>query len=413
MWLSEGALGTRFGDSAAALKGLANLTALTGTAMFAVTVILATRLKVVESLVGGFGEIYGIHRLFGYLVPILLLAHTLLVTSSRAMTSLGEGLVLFTPAAGWGVFLGVIALAGLIVALLLPLLRNLRHETFLLIHRSVGIMFILGALHVGLTSATWTLRPPLMPYLFVLMGAGVLAFVYRSVLGRLAVRRYRYRIEEVNRLGSSAVAITLSPVDLAITYEPGQFAFVTIVDNSLPREAHPFSITSAPDDPLLRLVVKVLGDYTARLLDLRSGGIALLEGPFGNFSFTRVGNPNQIWIAGGVGVTPFLSMARSLGSATHDIDLYYCTETVEDDFFRDELFEISDRNPRFRVISIHRDSLGLVTAEDIQSVTSHLIGQDIFICGPPVMIRNLRQQFLARGVPSSQIHSENYSVLSP
>ncbi len=112
-------------------------------------------------------------------------------------------------------------------------------------------------------------------------------------------------------------------------------------------------------------------------------------------------------------MTPFLSMARSLGRIRYEIDLYYCTEGAEDVVFREELLEMSDRNPRFRIIFIRKASLGFITAEDIQAVTSELTRQDIFICGPPVMIRNLRQQFTTLGVPRSQIHSEDFSVLSP
>ena len=412
LWLSAGALGTRFSHPAAVLKSLANLSALTGTAIFAVSMILAARIKLVERVMGGFDQMYRIHRLLGYTVPLLLVGHALLVTSSKAVISLAAGLVLFTPAAGWGVFLGVIALTGLITALLLPRLRNLKHETFVLVHRSIGVMFLLSSLHVILVPVTWTLPPLLIAYLLGLVVAGALAFVYRSILGRFMVRRYRYRIEQVNRLGPSAVELVLSPVEVAMTCRPGQFVFATIVDDLLPREAHPFSITSPPYDPQLRLIVKALGDYTARLLDLRAGGVALLEGPYGGFPYTGVGNPCQIWIAGGIGVTPFLGMARSLGSAPYEIDFYYCTERAEDAFFLDELFEMSDRSPRFRVIPIRRASLGHITADDIQAASGELVKQDIFICGPPVMIHNLRQQLVARGVPPSQIHSEDFSVIS-
>jgi predicted ferric reductase len=168
-----------------------------------------------------------------------------------------------------------------VAALLLPRLRSLRHETFLLVHRALGVVFLLGGLHVLLVRVTWTLPPLLIAYLLVLLAAGALAFVYRSVLGRVVVRRHRYHIAQVNRLGASAVELVLAPTGAAMTFLPGQFAFVTIVDERLPRDAHPFSITSAPLDPHVRLVVKALGDHTARLLDLQPGGIALLEGAYG------------------------------------------------------------------------------------------------------------------------------------
>ena len=69
LWLSAGALGTRFSHPAAALKSLANLSALTGTAIFAVSMILAARIKLVERVMGGFDQMYRIHRLLGYTVP--------------------------------------------------------------------------------------------------------------------------------------------------------------------------------------------------------------------------------------------------------------------------------------------------------------------------------------------------------
>jgi ferredoxin-NADP reductase len=113
-----------------------------------------------------------------------------------------------------------------------------------------------------------------------------------------------------------------------------------------------------------------------------------------------------------VGVTPFLSMARSLDGKPYDIDFYYCTERADDAFFLDELFALADRSPRFRVIPIRRDSLGFITAEDIRAASGDPVKQDIFICGPPVMIASLRQQFAARGVPASQIHYEDFAVMS-
>jgi predicted ferric reductase len=350
--------------------------------------------------------------MLGSTVPLLLISHALLVMSSKALTSLPSALILFTPAAGWAVFLGVIALVGLILALLLPRLRNLKHETFVLVHRCIGLMFLLGCLHVILVPVTWTLPSLLISYLLAIMGAGALAFVYRSILGRFIVRRYRYQIEEVNRLGLSAVELVLTPLGAALTFRPGQFVFIAIVDDLLPRETHPFSITSAPSDTRLRLVVKALGDYTAQLLALRPGGVALLEGPYGGFSYIGVENQHQIWIAGGIGVTPFLSMARSLDDTPYEIDFYYCSQGAEDAFFLDELFEMSDRCPRFRVISIRRASLGHITVEDIQAASISLLKHDFLICGPPVMIHNLRQQLLARGVPPSQIHFEDFASMS-
>ena len=182
-------LETRFGSPAAALKSLANLSALTGTAVFAATVVLAARIGAAERLMGGFDRMYRIHRVLGYTVPIVLVAHAVLVASSKATSSVRSGLVLFVPAAGWSVFVGVIALVGVVAILLVPLLRSLRHETFVRVHRLIGVMFLLGIAHVLLVPSTWALPPLLVAYLLGLLLAGAVAFAYRSVFGRYAVRR--------------------------------------------------------------------------------------------------------------------------------------------------------------------------------------------------------------------------------
>ena len=412
IWLSTVDFTVRFTGPAAILKSLANLSALTGTAVFSINMILAARTRFIERIMGEFDQMYRIHRTLGYAVPLLLIAHALLVTASKSIQSLAAGLILFTPAAGWNVFIGVLALIGLVIALLIPLLRGLSHEAFLIVHRFAGIMFLLGASHVLLVPVTWTLPVPLIVYLITLMGAGVLAFLYRSLLGYFSVRRYRYRIEQVNPLGNSAVELVLEPLSMALTYHSGQFVFVTIEDTPLPRETHPFSIASAPEDEKVRIVIKALGNYTSSLQKLQPEGTALLEGPYGGFSYTKIANKRQVWIAGGIGITPFLSMARSLGKAAYDIDFYYCTELADDAFYIDELYELSDQNLHLRVIPIRRDSLGLITAEDILGVSGELTQQDILICGPPIMIHSLRSQFMARGVAPNQIHYEDFSVIS-
>ncbi len=65
------------------------------------------------------------------------------------------------------------------------------------------------------------------------------------------------------------------------------------------------------------------------------------------------------------------------------------------------------------MIPIRRASLGHITVDDIGAASGDLVRQDIFICGPRVMVQNLRRQFLQRGVPSAQIHFEDFAVLSP
>ncbi len=409
LWVLAHPLAERFATPASALKSLANIAALVGTAAFAVALVLGSRLRVVERLFAGLDRTYRAHRFLGLVAVSLVALHTLLLVLSRALLAGGSAWKLFTPSAGWRIFVGVVALAGLLAGLALTMFARMRHETFVRVQRSIAIVFLVASVHVFVVPGTKASSRPLTVYLALLTALAVGAFARRSLLARLLTRRHRYRVEGVNRLAEDAVEIVLAREGGRLRFRPGQFVFVRFAE--LPGEAHPFSITSAPDEATVRLVVKALGDHTRALMDLPPGGSAELEGPYGTFSHLALTNPRQVWIAGGIGITPFLSMARSLDGTGHQIDLYYCTLAAEQAYFLNELFQLADRNPGLRVIPIRKASLGQLSADDIEAASRNLSDKDILICGPPVMIGDLTGQLRARGVPRARIHYEGFSFL--
>ena len=111
----------------------------------------------------------------------------------------------------------------------------------------------------------------------------------------------------------------------------------------------------------------------------------------------------QIWIAGGIGVTPFLSMARSLdGDERPDVDFYYCVEHAREAHFLDEL------RARLPVTLVPRDEQGFLTAERLAAEQPDLVAAEVFVCGPPAMIESLRGQLTERGVARERFHAEEF-----
>ena len=104
---------------------------------------------------------------------------------------------------------------------------------------------------------------------------------------------------------------------------------------------HPFTISSAPHEDVVRVTVKALGDYTSRLQELIEPGMpAVIGGPHGRFSHWR-GTERQVWIAGGVGVAPFLSWLRALdGQLPHRVDFFYSADGEAP--FAEEIREIAE-----------------------------------------------------------------------
>jgi predicted ferric reductase len=245
---------------------------------------------------------------------------------------------------------------------------------------------------------------------------GIGAFVYRSVLGSLLVRRRAYRVAGVNRLDEFVTEVVMEPRDRPLTYSPGQFLFVNFREPFseqfppfLRNQFHPFSITSAPNEPRLRITVKAVGDYTRALRTLEPGSPAVVEGPYGSFSSRDLPSKRQIWIAGGIGVTPFLSMARSLDGDGPAVDFYYCVEHEPEAHFLDEIRAIAREREDFRVAVVPRDREGVLTGERLAAENADLASADVLICGPPTMIESLRSQLKARGLPVLQFHAEEFS----
>jgi predicted ferric reductase len=401
-WLTAGPVEDRFTGSAI-LKSVANLAALFGIAAWAANLVLASRIRPVERALGGLDHLYRLHRRVGVLIVILAATHVLFLTLHEA----GDALDLYVPAAGWATFTGVIAFVLLVGFAVTSLIGRLDYQTFLLVQRLLGGAFILGAFHTFAVHGTAASSPALTIYLAGLTAMGVASLGYRLAGDALSIGRYRYRVDEVRTLDDDVAEIVMVPVGRPLAFQAGQFVYATFVQSGIARESHPFTIASAPGGDSLRLAVKRLGDFTDSIMKLRPGSEARLEGPFG--SFCPRGDPahSDTWIAGGIGITPFLSWARGLDTSV-PADLYYCTPGPEQAHFLDELFEIADRYPAFRVIPIRKRSLGHLTVSDIEAVNPNLLSGHVFICGPALMIDNLTAGLATRGVPPHRIHSESF-----
>jgi predicted ferric reductase len=431
LWAAAEPLGDRFAGSYVALNGLAVLLAATGMTAFGLNLVLGARLRVVARLFGGLDRMYAVHRGTGESAFVLLLGHVVLVLSSRATISSDSAVELLGPGAGWTTFAGVIAFAAMSVSILLSLFARLGHEVFIYIQRSFGIIFLLGSYHAFTTDSAAG-SSALTAHLATVATAGLAAFSYRSVFGRRLVRRRPYRVVRVNRLDDSVTEIVMEPLGKPLVYQPGQFLFVSFRSLALrdqlhpfelsverqvlsvrPGETvhqfHPFSITSAPDEPTLRITVKALGDYTRALRQLEAGADAVVEGPYGSFMHRGL-RSRQVWAAGGIGVTPFLSMARSLPEEDKlAVDLYYCVEHEDEAHFLDELRAIEARRAGFTVTVVPRDREGFLTGARLASERSSFADTDVLVCGPPGMIESLRSQLAAEGLPSERFHAEEFS----
>lgn len=412
LWTGAGEATLSFASPASSARSIAFGLAHAGFAAYAVNIVLGARLRPIDRLMGGMDRVYRTHRRLGVIAVALLASHGILMAAAVPAASLGAGVRMLLVDLGWRIALGVVALTVLLGGVLLSVFVPVAHPTFVWIQRLMGGVFALGALHAALVPGAKGGSPALRAVVIGYAAAAGLAYLYRVVFGRWAVTRYRYRVSDVRALDPSTTEVVMETDEQPMTYDAGQFLVVTFRRGGLRPEPHPFSIASSPRQPDVRIVVKALGDYTAVLPALRPGAEAQIEGPFGGFTALRSPNRRQVWVAGGIGITPFLSLARTLdGTPGYAIDLYYCTERAEEAHYLEELDAIADRTPGLRVIPIRKTWLGFLTAADIEGASPDLRSSDVFICGPPAMSRALDTQLRAIGVPKHRIHFEDFSFV--
>ena len=184
--------------------------------------------------------------------------------------------------------------------------------------------------------------------------------------------------------------------------------FVTFDDSE---GAHPFTISSGwSGDGRLTFTIKGIGDYTRALPELlRVGQAATVEGPYGRFDF-QSNRDRQIWVAGGVGITPFIARLQALGDEGRDvpIDLVYSTASP-DTAFVDNIRQLAQKaGARLHLWLSQRD--GRLTTDKLCDMVPQWEAADVWFCGPSRLGNALRDGFMARGLPRRHFHQELFEM---
>lgn len=411
LWLIYPTPFPRFSSLTLVMASIGQILGLVGTAMFAISLILSARFRFLEKYLHGLNMVYVRHNQLGQISFILLLFHPLFLIPKYAGGSMYYAAVFLVPAGNWPLNWGLFSLAIMILLIVLTLYLRPRYDLWRWTHKFLGFSFFLAAIHFWLIPSDMTRYMPLQTYILGLSFLGMLVFTYKTIFGKFLVKRFKYVITEVLPLNKSVVKITLEPVEEQMKFNAGQFVFMSFIDSNLSTEEHPFSVASSPDEKGLVIIAKDLGDFTRDLAKLAVGSWALIEGPFGVFSYKNAEFKDQIWISGGIGITPFLSMAKSLKlEENYNIDLYYCLNSKCEAILLDQLDQISiSLKNSFRAIPFCADKVGFINADVIEEISSSLDYKDIFFCAPPPMIKSLRTQFAKRGIDENLLHSEDFN----
>jgi predicted ferric reductase len=198
-------------------------------------------------------------------------------------------------------------------------------------------------------------------------------------------------------------------------HKPGQFAFATS-DSS--EGAHPYTIASSWNDKdrCITFITKELGDHTGRLREnLHVGQEVKIEGPYGCFTFDD-DRPHQVWIGGGIGITPFIARMKELhrrvsgnGGLSQTVDLFHTTADIDEEAFAKLAADAKSANIQLHILVDTRD--GFLTCQRIREAVPQWREASVWFCGPVGFGEALLKDFAAQGFPVVQhFHQELFAM---
>ena len=417
LWLRHGGLDTLDGPGGP-LIAAGQLTALIGTYAVLVDLLLMSRISWLERHMG-FDRLAVWHRWTGFAAVTLLTGHVVFTTLGFAdegtqsiPTQLGDFMQhypdVLMATVGWGVLL-VIALTSVRAAR-----RRLTRETWYAIHLYAYLAVALTFAHqlaVGADFINDEMARAWWVVLYALVfGALVFWRVGRPVWFNL---RHRLRVQAVQTEADGIVSVYITGRQLdRVGAEAGQFFLWRFLTGTGWAKAHPFSLSTAPNDQYLRITVKDVGDDSHRVRQLEPGVRVFAEGPYGAFTARHLTGHRIALIAGGIGITPLRALLETVPIAP-GTTLVYRAADERDVAFRQELATLArERGVTVKYLvgpEIGDDETDQLGIPALRSLLPDIVECDVFVCGPPGMVDAVRRRLHLLRVPRSQVHYERFA----
>ncbi|MCG3267931.1 ferric reductase-like transmembrane domain-containing protein [Yoonia sp. I 8.24] len=393
-----------------------------------VAMILAARAKWLEPWLNGLDKSYRLHKWLGIFALVAAPLHWVAAKGPKwavqwglmdrperggppaGMPELPAIQEFLNSMRGTAEAVGEWAFYATVVLIALALIKRFPYKLFVSTHTLIAIAYLalVGHSIVLMNFDSWT-QP-----LGVISGALMLGGVISAVL---ALTRQIGRSKRVHGLIDrihSFPDMRVTEIDITLEdgwkgHDAGQFAFVTFDK----REGkHPFTMASAwdPQTRKISFSTKALGDYTNLMADTLSiGGAAMVEGPYGRFTFHDT-ESRQIWIGGGIGITPFIARMKQLAlmGNTGTIDLIHSTPKTSDEARALLTADAKAAGVRLHLMVDDRD--GMLTGDRLREMVPDWNTASVWFCGPAAFGTSLRDDLAKNGLPSRRYHQELFNM---
>ena len=381
-----------------------------------IQILFSARLKMLDRIVA-LDRLYYVHRINAFLIVTLIFLHPILVLLPEGLTNISFDM------RSWPEMVGVLLLLLLLSITVTGVWRlklKIPFERWLFVHRlATFVVIVLVGLHVLYVSDTF--KQPI-PRLSVLLICGV----YCSIFVWIRIKSKLLRVNPWDVSGVTALSKDTFLVELSLankkefSYLPGQFVFLSFASPGVPDEEHPFTISSTPTrSDTLSFTIRNCGDWTRTIDKLMVGDSAFVDGPYGKFSFLNERDCEIIMIAGGIGITPMLSMLRYMADTeeARKITLIWTNRTDRHLLYEDELDKLQNSLPGFHLINIFtRESTTGVESRRLNQIQLQTLVKDcdrraaVFLCGPSPLMRSVLTWLPKIGFSRKNIHWEKFSL---
>ena len=415
-------LGPKFSERPTLLDLSISL-AFTGLSIMSVQFFLTARIKPLNQPFGT-DLVYHFHRQIGIAAFFMVLAHPLLlfVLDSRYLRLLN---LITAPGRARAGVIAVLLLIGVVWMSEYRQKLRIPYWFWKLWHGILAtIMIGLAVWHIFMAGTYINL--PWKQVLWVGYSALLIAAIaYTRVVFPLKLMAKPFTVNDVRQERGDVWTVSMKPQDHpGFKFIPGQFAWLTAWKTPFSDSEHPFSLASSAENrDGIEMSIKNLGPYTSRIKDLKPGQKVFVDGPYGSFSMDRYPDAERyVFIPGGIGVTPIISMLRTMADRNdrRPVFLFYCNREWDSVTFREEIASLKTRLNLQVVYVIEKPPTGWDGEAGFLNETilkKHLnqpwfsSGTEVFLCGPVPMMKAVEKALQSAGFPEKQIHTEQFALV--
>lgn len=383
---------------------LGRITGLLGVYLILWELIFVSRLEFITKAFKSVARLARFHHIVGFLALLFIFIHPIFLALAYGQTTGRNIIDQLVAMFSWEELpMAYLSLLVFIVAVVLSyrqIKKKYRYEFWYLIHVTMYLA-IFWAFEHQLELGTDLQNTLFAVYWYLLYFIFFTALVLGRVLPpALNFYRHRFRVSKIVKENDFCTSVYITGRNLAsFKFKAGQYGIFRFL-NMNAWQAHPFSFSCALNGEHIRITVKALGDFTKDLdKKIKVGDYVMVAGPYGDLVLPEESTKKLAFIAGGIGVTPFFSMAQEAKARNIDFKCIWSNPRRQDIILENEL-------EAYHIISQEE---GRIDVDKIKTLMPDYLDRTFYICGPKPMMTECLRILDEIGVNKEEVHTEKFS----